>query len=158
MVLAQVGFGSGFKCNSAVWTALRTVNSKHAAWKHLDANTSTEQDSKLRVENNTAAESNGSADKANKQEPVHSRQNGDSDASEDVSDKENNLCNGHSGLEQETKATVKNKEGDVFANGDPHLADSKAGKNGQIKHQESSSGEIKAHSHLPNGKQAVAFL
>jgi hypothetical protein len=27
-----VGFGSGFKCNSAVWRALRPVKDVHAAW------------------------------------------------------------------------------------------------------------------------------
>ena len=28
----QIAFGSGFKCNSAVWRALRTVNDRHDAW------------------------------------------------------------------------------------------------------------------------------
>jgi 3-ketoacyl-CoA synthase len=28
----QIAFGSGFKCNSAVWRALRPVNDRHAAW------------------------------------------------------------------------------------------------------------------------------
>jgi len=28
----QIAFGSGFKCNSAVWQALRTVNTPHEAW------------------------------------------------------------------------------------------------------------------------------
>lgn len=32
----QVAFGSGFKCNSAVWRALRPVHdTTHAAWKHV---------------------------------------------------------------------------------------------------------------------------
>lgn len=31
----QVGFGSGFKCNSAVWKSLRTIKEPHAAWRHL---------------------------------------------------------------------------------------------------------------------------
>lgn len=29
----QMGFGSGFKCNSAVWKALRTVKETHHAWE-----------------------------------------------------------------------------------------------------------------------------
>jgi 3-ketoacyl-CoA synthase len=29
----QIAFGSGFKCNSAVWKALRNVSSKHEAWE-----------------------------------------------------------------------------------------------------------------------------
>jgi len=28
----QIAFGSGFKCNSAVWQALRTIDSQHPAW------------------------------------------------------------------------------------------------------------------------------
>ena len=28
----QIGFGSGFKCNSAVWRAMRNNNEQHAAW------------------------------------------------------------------------------------------------------------------------------
>ena len=28
----QIGFGSGFKCNSAVWLALRNNNEQHPAW------------------------------------------------------------------------------------------------------------------------------
>ena len=32
----QLGFGSGFKCNSAVWRALRTQKSAHAAWEGFD--------------------------------------------------------------------------------------------------------------------------
>ncbi len=36
VVVAQVGFGSGFKCNSAVWKATRNIHdSRHAAWAHL---------------------------------------------------------------------------------------------------------------------------
>jgi len=30
----QVGFGSGFKCNSAIWKALRPVRDVHPAWAH----------------------------------------------------------------------------------------------------------------------------
>lgn len=31
----QIGFGSGFKCNSVVWKALRNVKRNHEAWKHI---------------------------------------------------------------------------------------------------------------------------
>ena len=31
----QIAFGSGFKCNSAVWRALRPVNTQHEAWLDL---------------------------------------------------------------------------------------------------------------------------
>ena len=31
----QVGFGSGFKCNSAVWRALRPIKQVHGAWAHI---------------------------------------------------------------------------------------------------------------------------
>ena len=32
----QVGFGSGFKCNSAVWRATRPIrDTQHAAWAHM---------------------------------------------------------------------------------------------------------------------------
>jgi 3-ketoacyl-CoA synthase len=35
-VVWQVGFGSGFKCNSAVWRALRTGrDDTHVAWAHM---------------------------------------------------------------------------------------------------------------------------
>lgn len=33
-VVWQVGFGSGFKCNSAVWKAINEINTVHRAWKH----------------------------------------------------------------------------------------------------------------------------
>ena len=32
----QLGFGSGFKCNSAVWRANRRVSEAHAAWHDFD--------------------------------------------------------------------------------------------------------------------------
>jgi 3-ketoacyl-CoA synthase len=31
----QIAFGSGFKCNSAVWRALRTGKVDHRAWRHV---------------------------------------------------------------------------------------------------------------------------
>jgi hypothetical protein len=32
----QVGFGSGFKCNSAVWKATRNIHdTRHVAWLHM---------------------------------------------------------------------------------------------------------------------------
>jgi len=32
----QVGFGSGFKCNSAVWKAVRNIHdTEHAEWMHM---------------------------------------------------------------------------------------------------------------------------
>lgn len=150
----QVGFGSGFKCNSAVWTALRTINSQHTAWKHLANNGSTEQDSKLRVENNTADDSKACAAKPLSQQPLCNGQNG---VHHDTADKEN-LCNGHVKAEQDGKVCLKD---DAHTNGEVHKAESKVGKNGHLKHEESGSGEIKAHSQPLNGKAAngpVAFL
>ena len=32
----QLGFGSGFKCNSAVWKANRRVRDTHAAWEGFE--------------------------------------------------------------------------------------------------------------------------
>ena len=32
----QMGFGSGFKCNSAVWRALRSNTAVHSAWADFD--------------------------------------------------------------------------------------------------------------------------
>ena len=32
----QMGFGSGFKCNSAVWRSLRRNNIIHKAWENFD--------------------------------------------------------------------------------------------------------------------------
>jgi 3-ketoacyl-CoA synthase len=34
----QMGFGSGFKCNSAVWRSLRRVRDMHPAWVGFDVN------------------------------------------------------------------------------------------------------------------------
>lgn len=35
-IVWQIGFGSGFKCNSAVWKALRSVKRKHVSWEHIE--------------------------------------------------------------------------------------------------------------------------
>lgn len=32
----QMGFGSGFKCNSAVWRARRRIKQMHSAWSDFD--------------------------------------------------------------------------------------------------------------------------
>ena len=125
------------------------MDSKHAAWKHLAADTSTEQDSKLRVENNTAAESKGAAEKTAVQPALRNGQNRAFDDSE-VSDKENTVCNGYQ--DQDAATSMKDTEGDVF------VADNKLCINGQSQHDESGSGEIKAHSQPLNGKQAAALL
>lgn len=149
----QVGFGSGFKCNSAVWKALRTINSQHTAWKHLSKNGSTEQDSKLRVENTTADEGKTAAEKPSSDQTLRNGQNG---VRHDFIEKESKLCNGHLKAEQELKVGLKD---DARMNGDAHMAEAKAGINGQLKDEESGSGEIKAHSQPLNGKAgAVAVL
>lgn len=31
-VIWQIAYGSGFKCNSIVWKAMRSINEKHEAW------------------------------------------------------------------------------------------------------------------------------
>ncbi len=134
-----------------MWKALRTINSQHTAWKHLSKNGSTEQDSKLRVENNTADEGKTAAEKPSSDQTLRNGQNGVS-----LIEKESKLCNGHLKAEQELKVGLKD---DAHMNGDAHMAEAKAGKNGQLKDEESGSGEIKAHSQPLNGKAgAVAVL
>ncbi len=34
--MLQIGFGSGFKCNSAVWRALRPIKEMHGSWAHIE--------------------------------------------------------------------------------------------------------------------------
>lgn len=136
-----------------MWKALRTINSQHTAWKHLSKNGSTEQDSKLRVENNTADEGKTAAEKPSSEQILRNGQNG---VCQDFKEKESKLCNGHVKAEQELKVGLKD---DAHMNGDAQMAEAKAGMNGQLKDEESGSGEIKAHSQPLNGKAgAVAFL
>lgn len=136
-----------------MWKALRTINSQHTAWKHLSKTGSTEQDSKLRVENTTADEGKTAAEKPSSDLTLRNGQNG---VSHEFVEKENKSCNGHLKAEQELKVGLKD---DAHMNGDAHMAEAKAGKNGQLKDEESGSGEIKAHSQPLNGKAgAVAVL
>ncbi|KAI8471678.1 MAG: FAE1/Type III polyketide synthase-like protein-domain-containing protein [Monoraphidium minutum] len=59
----QLGFGSGFKCNSAVWVAARAVRDRHPAWEGFDVNrmyTDLEQmDAKLQAERAARAATGG---------------------------------------------------------------------------------------------------
>lgn len=136
-----------------MWKALRTINSQHTAWKHLSKNGSTEQDSKLRVEN-TSADAGKTA--AEQRLSDHTLRNGQNGLSRDIIEKESKLCNGHLKAEQECMVRIKD---DAHLNGDAHMAEAKAGMNGQLKDEESGSGEIKAHSQPLNGKAgAVAVL
>jgi hypothetical protein len=52
----QVGFGSGFKCNSVVWHALRPIADTHSAWKHVKGreNEAVEYLQKLDAERNVS--------------------------------------------------------------------------------------------------------
>lgn len=46
----QIAFGSGFKCNSAVWRALRPIHDKtHSAWKHIEGREEEGMDTLLRL-------------------------------------------------------------------------------------------------------------
>ena len=156
----QVGFGSGFKCNSAVWRALRTIHSPHASWQHLPSNGSQQQDSQLRVKNNTAEQPKVAKAEA---EPLRS-----------------GLTNGHSQEEEQDHAAVAKSMADdvhtdahadhgqdakghskpngLLANGDSQGLEGKIPKAGQLREDQSGSGEIKAHTEHVNGKHAMAVL
>lgn len=52
----QIGFGSGFKCNSAVWRALRPVKRCHGAWEHIKGRENQAVDTILQIESDSARE------------------------------------------------------------------------------------------------------
>ena len=107
----------------------------------------------MRVENTTADEGKTAAEKPSSDQTLRNGQNG---VRHDFIEKESKLCNGHLKAEQELKVGLKD---DARMNGDAHMAEAKAGMNGQLKDEESGSGEIKAHSQPLNGKAgAVAVL
>lgn len=55
-IVWQIGFGSGFKCNSVVWRALRDVNTMHKAWQHISGREEQAMDTLRRIAAETAAE------------------------------------------------------------------------------------------------------
>ncbi len=63
----QMGFGSGFKCNSAVWRARRRIKQTHAAWEDFDVQQMREHLASLpnhhakRPQQGAAAPANGAA-------------------------------------------------------------------------------------------------
>ncbi len=52
----QIGFGSGFKCNSAVWRALRPIKRPHAAWTHIENRQNEAIDTIMKIEELSARE------------------------------------------------------------------------------------------------------
>lgn len=46
----QVAFGSGFKCNSCVWRALKDIKREHRAWKHIAGQETRAVDTILKIE------------------------------------------------------------------------------------------------------------
>jgi 3-ketoacyl-CoA synthase len=52
----QIGFGSGFKCNSAVWKALRRVKRAHSVWEHVIGREDQAVDTILKIEELSARE------------------------------------------------------------------------------------------------------
>ncbi|KAF8057911.1 KCS2 [Scenedesmus sp. PABB004] len=55
----QIAFGSGFKCNSAVWVANRTFSQRHFAWEGFDLPAMYEDLSTLEVKLNALLEQKG---------------------------------------------------------------------------------------------------
>lgn len=62
----QIGFGSGFKCNSAVWKALRSVKTTHRAWQHLKGRETEAMDTLARVAEESALERAAKVDTTDK--------------------------------------------------------------------------------------------
>ncbi|KAL4452786.1 hypothetical protein ABPG75_008448 [Micractinium tetrahymenae] len=69
-IVWQVGFGSGFKCNSVVWRALRSVETMHKAWEHIRGREEQAMETLRRIAAETAAE------RQLKQQKVGSCENG----------------------------------------------------------------------------------
>lgn len=67
-IVWQVGFGSGFKCNSVVWRALRSVKTTHKAWEHIRGREEQAMDTLRRIAAETAAERQLKQQKENGQE------------------------------------------------------------------------------------------
>lgn len=55
-VVWQIGFGSGFKCNSVVWRALRPIKEMHKSWKHIEGREDQALQTLARIAAETAAE------------------------------------------------------------------------------------------------------
>ncbi|PSC74991.1 very-long-chain 3-ketoacyl-synthase [Micractinium conductrix] len=55
-IVWQIGFGSGFKCNSVVWRALRPVKTMHKAWQHISGREGQALEVLARIAAETAAE------------------------------------------------------------------------------------------------------
>lgn len=51
----QLGFGSGFKCNSAVWRSMRRNNTMHKAWDDFDRKAFDKLQAELTQATHTAA-------------------------------------------------------------------------------------------------------
>lgn len=156
----QVGFGSGFKCNSAVWRALRTINTQHECWKHLPATRTDQQDSQLRVEN-TTAEKAAAAAKADNVPVKAPQSNGSKEADgQEAQAQAKPMANGvhadSSDSEDSTRATGQSNG--MILNEQPNVFEGKVPKAGQLKEDKSGSGEIKAHNEPINGKHSMAVL
>jgi len=52
----QIGFGSGFKCNSAVWRALRSTKRCHGAWEHIKGRETYAVETIMQIEADSARE------------------------------------------------------------------------------------------------------